>query len=110
MTINCNCDMPWGVYLDWLEDQGWDTSELRMLTDADLTMISGSSVCTHAHDHGCALGTYHLLGYAPYTMTAYGDGYAQVFVNGTGEGAVVGNGHDELYVTHSGNANGGGSY
>lgn len=28
--VNCNCDMPYEVYCDWLEDEGWDASELRV--------------------------------------------------------------------------------
>lgn len=29
MTLSCNCDMPAEIYADWLQDQGWDTEELR---------------------------------------------------------------------------------
>lgn len=29
MTLSCNCDMPDEIYWDWLQDQGWDTDELR---------------------------------------------------------------------------------
>lgn len=29
MTLSCNCDMPLPIYWDWLQDQGWDTDEMR---------------------------------------------------------------------------------
>lgn len=33
MTLSCNCDMPLDIYCDWLQDQGWDTDELRQEGD-----------------------------------------------------------------------------
>jgi hypothetical protein len=35
--LNCHCDMPYGVYLDWLEDQGWDVRELRLIEEEEGT-------------------------------------------------------------------------
>jgi hypothetical protein len=28
--------MPWCIYLDWLEDQGWDVSELRLMEEEEV--------------------------------------------------------------------------
>lgn len=33
MTLTCGCDMPIEIYADWLQDQGWDTDELRQEGD-----------------------------------------------------------------------------
>lgn len=48
--VNCNCDMPYDVYCDWLDDMGWDASELRMCE----YVAAGES--DFIDDTGCGLG------------------------------------------------------
>lgn len=32
LVLECNCDMPWFAYLDFLQEAGWEVSELRCIS------------------------------------------------------------------------------
>jgi len=44
--IEPNCDMPWDIYLDWLQDQG----------NEDLRQIDFNFLCADYHRYSCVLG------------------------------------------------------
>lgn len=69
--VNCNCDMPLGVYYDWLEDEGWCTDELRM-DEYDVV--------------GDANRTWYCDGYGDYQEYQRGDGNVYVLFATDGEG------------------------
>lgn len=62
--LSCNCDMPYPIYIDWLEDQGWDVAELREM-DNDEPYVVGR----RSH-------LYHLYSYVEFSVIdeTYGDG------------------------------------
>lgn len=37
--------MPFAVYVDWLEEQGWDVSELREMENEEVVTVGVSTYC-----------------------------------------------------------------
>lgn len=67
--VNCNCDMPYAVYCDWLSDMGWDVDELRL--DEDVVVLGYSSLHRYGNGNDCKWGEGWSL---PYSMTSVGNG------------------------------------
>lgn len=57
MTLTCGCDMPMEIYADWLQDQGWDTGELREALDSVLCPYT-----TAMHEHYGISSDYYYRG------------------------------------------------
>ena len=90
MNINCNCDMPWGVYLDWLEDQGWDVSELRAYGNEEeiRTVVSN-----YAYGYGYGYRYGNGCEYENGLGSGYGSGYGLGYGNGCEYENGLGNGY-----------------
>lgn len=79
-SVNCGCDMPFGVYCDWLEDEGWDASELReqdlddVIVGQDHTMRTQGNGGGNGSGRGTGLGCDVGTSDAPVSV-GYGDGY-----------------------------------
>ena len=83
MTTNSNCDMPWGVYLDWLEDQGWDVSELRAYgNEEEIQAVVSNYWSRNGYGNGLGYGYVYGLGYG----LGYGKGNEYMYGNGYGNG------------------------
>ncbi len=64
--IEPNCDMPWEIYLDWLQDQG--NEDLRVVDAASLSssdyysgqlIIAENFLASHFAGEGYGAGYYH---------------------------------------------------
>lgn len=91
----CNCDMPYEVYVDWLEEQGWDVSELREMDNEEWVPYWGTynPVEFLSGDGGVSHVRRNLHYGTPMPYLNYGNALDYDAGNGFDWGSVFGNGY-----------------